>query len=91
MRNSYIYTIPTIRLYNTIIKGTHTHSYTRSYSSTNSYNYSSTPLFNLSLADLKLTLSITSLADPELRLSFSLRFFLIRLSYIEVLLGFPLI
>jgi len=67
------------------------YSHARSYSSINSYNYSSTPLSNSSLADLKLALSITSSADLELRLSFSLRFFLIRLSYIEVLLGFPLI
>jgi len=86
LRNSYIYTILAIRLCNTIIKGTYTYSYarsstysyssthSRSYSSINSYNYSSTLLFNLSLADLKLALFITSSADLELRLGFSLKF-----------------
>jgi hypothetical protein len=91
LHNSYIYTIPAIRLCNTIIKGTYTHSHARSYSSTNSYNNSSTPPSNSSLVDLKLALSISSSADLELRLGFSLRFSLIRLSCVEVLLGFPLI
>ena len=85
----YICTIPAIRLYNAIIKGTYTHSY--SYSSTHSYNRSSTPPSNLSLADLKLALFITSSADLEPRLGFSSRFSSIRLSCADILSSFPLI
>ena len=93
--NSYIYIIPTIRLCNTIIKDIyiHSHPYSSIYSHSCSFIYfddcSSALLSNLSLVDFKLVLSVTSSADLELRLGFFLRFFLMRLSCIEVLLGFP--
>ena len=76
--NSYIYTILAIRLYNTIIKGTYMYFYacffthSRFYFFMNSYNCSFTLLSNSSLADLKLALFITFLADLELKLGFSL-------------------
>ena len=64
-------------------KGTYTHSHP-----IYPHDRSSAPLSNSSLADLKLILSVTSSADLELRLGFSLGFSLMRLNYAEVLSDF---